>query len=101
MNRPASRLVVVSNRVPLPSAAGAQAGGLAVALRSLMQQRGGLWFGWSGQQSESQTVRMIEDGAVRYATIDLTAEEHDRFLQRVLQRDPLAAAPLDARTDDL
>ena len=74
-----NRLVVVSNRVPLPSAAGAQAGGLAVALRSLMQQRGGLWFGWSGAQSESTSVRMIEDGAVRYATIDLTAEQHDRF----------------------
>ena len=73
------RLVVVSNRVPLPSAAGAQAGGLAVVLRSLMEQRGGLWFGWSGKQSDSKTVRMIEDGAVRYATIDLTAEEHDRF----------------------
>ena len=44
-----NRLVVVSNRVPAPSAAGAQAGGLAVALEALMQQRGGLWFGWSGQ----------------------------------------------------
>ena len=79
MSRLVNRLVVVSNRVPLPSAAGAQAGGLAVALRSLMEQRGGLWFGWSGKQSDSQSVRMIEDGAIRYATIDLTADEHDRF----------------------
>ena len=40
-------LVVVSNRVPLPSS-GAPAGGLAVALDGLMEKRGGLWFGWSG-----------------------------------------------------
>ena len=46
---PMNRLVVVSNRVPAPSAAGAQAGGLAVALEALMEQRGGLWFGWSGR----------------------------------------------------
>ena len=74
-----NRLVVVSNRVPVPSAAGAQAGGLAVALHSLMQQRGGLWFGWSGKISDAQSVRMVEDGAVRYATVDLTVDEHDRF----------------------
>jgi trehalose 6-phosphate synthase len=73
------RLVVVSNRVPTPSAAGAQAGGLAVALEALMQQRGGLWFGWSGRISDSASVRMVEDGAVRFATTDLTAEQHNRF----------------------
>lgn len=74
-----NRLVVVSNRVPAPSAAGAQAGGLAVALEGLMQQRGGLWFGWSGDISDSRRTRMAEDGAVRFATIDLTAEQHDRY----------------------
>ena len=73
------RLVVVSNRVPTPSAAGTQAGGLAVALEALMQQRGGLWFGWSGRISDSPGLRMVEDGAVRFATTDLTAEQHDRF----------------------
>ncbi|RYY06441.1 MAG: trehalose-6-phosphate synthase, partial [Alphaproteobacteria bacterium] len=74
-----NRLVVVSNRVPVPSAAGAQAGGLAVALYSLMQQRGGLWFGWSGKVSTSTEIRKVDDDAVQYATVDLTAEEHDRF----------------------
>ena len=39
-----NRLVVVSNRVPLPSA-GPRAGGFAVALDGLMEKRGGLWFG--------------------------------------------------------
>ncbi len=74
-----NRLVVVSNRVPAPAAAGAQAGGLAVALEALMQQRGGLWFGWSGRVSDSTAPRMVEDGAVRFATIDLTEEQHNRF----------------------
>ena len=74
-----NRLVVVSNRVPAPSAAGAQAGGLAVALEALMQLRGGLWFGWSGRISDATDVQTIDSGSVRYATIDLTAEEHDRY----------------------
>ena len=74
-----NRLVVVSNRVPAPSAAGAQAGGLAVALEALMQQRGGLWFGWSGRLSDATGTGMLDDGSVRFATVDLTAEEHDRY----------------------
>ena len=75
-----NRLVVVSNRVPAPAAAGAQAGGLAVALEALMERRGGVWFGWSGNLSEAPgPVRLAESGRVRYATIDLTAEEHERY----------------------
>jgi trehalose 6-phosphate synthase len=76
-----NRLVVVSNRVPLPSA-GHQAGGLAVALDGLMEKRGGLWFGWSGAVSDGPTAalaRVETAGAVDYATIDLTQEEHNRF----------------------
>ena len=77
-----SRLVVVSNRVPV-AAAGAKAGGLAVALRGLMEQRGGLWFGWSGDISDDgnqiHQVRTSEDAGVQYATIDLTREEHERY----------------------
>ena len=74
-----NRLVVVSNRVPAPSAAGAQAGGLAVALEALMEQRGGVWFGWSGRISDSAATRTVDAGGVRYATVDLTADEHDRY----------------------
>ncbi len=76
-----SRLVVVSNRVPVASA-GAKAGGLAVALRGLMEQSGGLWFGWSGEIAEDGIVHQVkteEAGEVQYATIDLTREEHDRY----------------------
>ena len=61
------RLVVVSNRVTIPERhEKAAAGGLAVALREALEQRGGLWFGWSGGVSESaQTqVRQVEHGNV-------------------------------------
>ena len=76
-----SRLVVVSNRVPAPSAAGAQAGGLAVALESLMEQRGGLWFGWSGRvvPGPAASPRHLNDGSIEFMTVDLTPEEHDRY----------------------
>ena len=76
-----NRLVVVSNRVPLPSA-GARAGGLAVALDGLMEKRGGLWFGWSGTIAGGPTAALgkVESAhGVDYATIDLTLEEHDRY----------------------
>jgi len=75
-----NRIVVVSNRVQTPSN-GAQAGGLAVALEGLMQRRGGLWFGWSGKISDEGTraVSMVTHGAVQYATIDLTRDEHERY----------------------
>ncbi len=76
-----NRVVVVSNRVPAPSAAGAQAGGLAVALEALMEQRGGLWFGWSGriEASPASVPRALDAGQVCFATVDLTPEEHDRY----------------------
>ena len=76
-----NRLVVVSNRVPAPAAAGAQAGGLAVALEALMERRGGVWFGWSGRVTESPgvTAKSVDSGRVQYSTIDMTAEEHDRY----------------------
>ena len=75
-----SRLVVVSNRVPAPAAAGAQAGGLAVALEALMEQRGGVWFGWSGSTDAAPgPVRTTDSGGVRYATFALTPDEHERY----------------------
>jgi trehalose 6-phosphate synthase len=76
-----NRLVVVSNRVPLPSH-GQQAGGLAVALDGLMEKRGGLWFGWSGKIADGPTAALAQvesAGGVDYATVDLTTEEHARY----------------------
>ena len=76
-----ARLVIVSNRVPPPKAKGAaSAGGLAVALQSFVEP-GTLWFGWSGRVSERTTsqARLVEGGGVTYATIDLGADDYDRF----------------------
>ncbi len=72
-----SRIVVVSNRVPVPSGNAGQAGGLAVALLGLMERRGGLWFGWSGAVAERRgRPGFVERGAVGYARLDLTGQEH-------------------------
>ena len=46
-----SRLVVVSNRVADPRKTAA--GGLAVALADVLNNTGGLWFGWSGKIIEA------------------------------------------------
>ena len=75
-----NRIVVVSNRVQVPSGDAPKAGGLAVALDDLMAQRGGLWFGWSGDVSED--VRRVSQntfGNMQYATVNLTREEHERY----------------------
>ena len=50
-----ARLVIVSNRVPIPKARGASAGGLAVALRDLLTP-GTMWFGWSGRLASEPAV---------------------------------------------
>jgi trehalose 6-phosphate synthase len=75
-----SRLVIVSNRVPLPAERGARAGGLAIALADALRP-GSLWFGWSGRRSargSSITHVQRSDGAT-YATVDLTEAEYQSF----------------------
>jgi trehalose 6-phosphate synthase len=76
-----ARLVIVSNRVSLPTDRSAQAGGLAVALREAMRGRGGLWFGWSGQVTDAPTrePHVLESGRVTYVTADLERADHQHF----------------------
>jgi trehalose 6-phosphate synthase len=74
-----SRLIVISNRVNPPAEAGqGSAGGLAMALAAALRESSGVWFGWSGETTETFTgqlsVRRI--GGVTVALIDL--EEQDR-----------------------
>ena len=85
------RLVVVSNRVPVPTAGGVPAaGGLAVALQSALRSRGGLWFGWSGKTSQdadaAPQTRTL--GPISFAVSDLTrrdmAEYYHGFANRTL-----------------
>ena len=75
-----ARLVIVSNRVPLPSERGAKAGGLAVALSDALRP-GSLWFGWSGKRSASGAglTQLQRGGSITYATVDLTESEYNKF----------------------
>src|SRR5512146_2888650 len=73
-----ARLVVVSNRVPVPGQ-GQRAGGLAVVLQDVMGSVG-LWFGWSGNTTASGgAVQIRQHGGVEYATIDLSEEDYQKF----------------------
>lgn len=75
-----ARLVVVSNRVPLPSERGPRAGGLAVALADALRP-GSLWFGWSGRRSANSgsDARLQRADGTTYATIDLSEAEYRTF----------------------
>ncbi len=76
----AGRLVVVSNRVPLPADRGPRAGGLAVALADALLP-GSVWFGWSGRRTArlAQTPTLDQSDGVTFATIDLTETEYRMF----------------------
>ena len=77
----ASRLVIVSNRVPAPHDRSAQAGGLAVVLADGVP-RGSLWFGWSGKRSADPAPPTVEvSGNIAYATTDLTPAEYRTYYQ--------------------
>lgn len=86
------RLVVISNRVPVPARSGeAPAGGLAVALNAALQERGGIWFGWSGKSSsgaEPPPPTFQQQGNISYVLTDLTEtdveEYYHGFANRVL-----------------
>jgi trehalose 6-phosphate synthase len=79
-----SRTIVVSNRVPVPARSGpeqAQAGGLSVVMRESLEERGGIWFGWSGEvvANPAATPRIVTKDNVTFATIDLSKDEHDGY----------------------
>ncbi len=75
-----ARVIIVSNRVPIPKSRGASAGGLTVALRDLLTP-GTIWFGWSGRLSADPSPQpaLVEARGVTYATIDLKAEPYRGF----------------------
>jgi trehalose 6-phosphate synthase len=76
------RLIVVSNRVAVPSRdGGSRAGGLAVAIRPVLQRHPGIWFGWSGRVAAASdvSVRVIEHGHQTYVLTDLTEEDFQEY----------------------
>ena len=78
-----SRLIVISNRVAVPKARGAAGaqGGLAGALNSALKKFGGIWFGWSGQESEDRTgnINLQRHEGVTTATIDLSQRDVEEY----------------------
>ena len=85
------RLIVVSNRVPVPSATGVPAaGGLAVALQSALRSRGGLvrLVGTRPAQDEGPAPQMRTLGPISFVVSDLTrrdiAEYYHGFANRTL-----------------
>ena len=75
-----ARIVIVSNRVPIPKSRVPAAGGLTVALRDLLIT-GSMWFGWSGRLSSEPSLQpaLVEARGVTYAMVDLTSEAHRAF----------------------
>jgi trehalose-6-phosphate synthase len=85
------RLIVVSNRVQPPSEdePGNQ-GGLTVALSTVLRESNGIWFGWSGGETESFTghINFQKSAGVTTATVDLEPQDiqeyYDGFANRTL-----------------
>ena len=75
-----ARLIVVSNRVALPTR-DAQAGGLAVAMRAVLKRHAGIWFGWSGRVAtkEIELSATVRHGGVSYIVTDLTQVDYDEY----------------------
>jgi trehalose 6-phosphate synthase len=72
------RLFVVSNRVTPPTARQTSAGGLAVGVLAALRDKGGVWFGWSGETVADPAERKqekVERGKITYALLDLTEQE--------------------------
>jgi trehalose 6-phosphate synthase len=79
-----ARLIMVSNRVAVPSRdAASQAGGLAVAVRSVMKKNPGIWFGWSGNVARERTDDLSTTTITRrdltYIVTDLTEADYQEY----------------------
>lgn len=88
------RLVVVSNRLPhvLEKTNGGKwqlkpgSGGLIVALHPILQQKGGVWIGWSGRASNGHGLdldelflKASEESGYEVVPVPLTQDEIDKY----------------------
>jgi len=77
-----SRIIIISNRVQIQSdaAQGAQ-GGLAVAISAALREHQGLWFGWSGERTDtfSGHIHFHKEDGVTTATVDLEDQDIDEY----------------------
>jgi trehalose 6-phosphate synthase len=77
------RLILVSNRVAIPDPEGPrQAGGLAVAVNAALKRRGGVWFGWSGQITETDSAappKIVQRRRCTFVTLDLNRTDYQEY----------------------
>ena len=95
------RLIIVSNRVSVPTAGGAPAaGGLAVALEEALKTRGGIWFGWSGKTGTENDpqLQLHTRGAITYAVMDLSRRDVDEYYHGFSNRVLMAGMSLPPRS---
>ena len=77
-----SRLVVVSNRVAPITEGEPTAGGLAAGVLDALKQKGGIWFGWSGEITEDAAAAAHVErtvGSITLYTVDLARSDYDAF----------------------
>jgi len=77
-----ARLIMVSNRVSMPSPEGnGQPGGLAVAVRLLLKDRTGIWFGWSGKiaREGEVVITSAQYGNLSCVVTDLAEGDHQEY----------------------
>jgi trehalose 6-phosphate synthase len=76
-----TRLVVVSNRVSVPSKSGTLKGGLAVSLRDALTRYESIWFGWDGCIGSANNGRLnrATRGNTTYYTVPLTRQDYDQY----------------------
>lgn len=73
-----ARVFIISNRVAVPRA-GAQPGGLEVALKATLRKHPCVWLGWSGELSDSPTTRTVTSGRNSYVVTDLDKEDFEEY----------------------
>jgi len=78
---PTGRLTVVSNRVAPVTEGEPTNGGLAAGVLDALSTEGGLWFGWSGETTEGETVARPEcrRGKIHLVTFDLSQPDYDQY----------------------
>jgi trehalose 6-phosphate synthase len=76
------RLIIVSNRVPVPESGRAPlAGGMAVAVKAALKGRDGMWFGWSGKVTDQPACEphAVKVNNVNYVLIDLSKNDIQEY----------------------
>ena len=77
-----SRLIVVSNRAPVPDRP--PSGGLAAAMHRALARQGGIWLGWSGKSCgdrDPEPLSFREEGAITFALTDLSDRDLSEYYQ--------------------